>query len=121
VWDAGTGKTIAGPFKGHTHVVNSVVFSYPNGSHIISGSEDCTIRVWDAHSDDTIAVPEDFTVEGDGWITNNSNLLFWVSPDFHPYLPHPRNTLVIGPEGTAFIDYHCLKIGKSWSECYEAS
>src|SRR5437016_5190676 len=30
VWDVSTGKTVAGPFKGHTGWVNSVVFS-PNG------------------------------------------------------------------------------------------
>jgi WD40 repeat protein len=114
VWDLSTGKTIV-VFGGHTHAVNSVAFS-PNGSRIISGSFDYAIRVWEARKYD-----EDFTVGSTGWITRNNDILFWVSPGFHTYLPHPCNTLVIGPEGTASIDYHRLNIGESWSECYRPS
>jgi WD40 repeat protein len=36
--------------------VQSVAFS-PNGMHIISGSSDQTIRVWDARTGDTVAGP----------------------------------------------------------------
>jgi WD40 repeat protein len=35
--------------QGHTQVITSVAFS-PNGSQIISGSGDSTVRVWDAIS-----------------------------------------------------------------------
>ena len=35
--------------RGHTHAVNSVAFS-PDGRHIVSGSSDSTIRVWDAQT-----------------------------------------------------------------------
>ena len=53
LWDARTGDTVAGPFKGHT---DSVSFS-PDGMHIVSGSGDHTIRVWDAHTGDTVTRP----------------------------------------------------------------
>jgi WD40 repeat protein len=56
VWDACTGDTVAGPFKGHTNSVSSVAFS-PDGMRIVSGSHDQTIRVWDAHTGDTVAGP----------------------------------------------------------------
>jgi len=56
VWDAHTGNTIAGPFKGHTKPVSSVAFS-PDGMCIVSGSYDHTIRVWDARTGNTISGP----------------------------------------------------------------
>ena len=39
VWDAVTGKVVAGPLKGHTKGVLSVSFS-PDGKKIVSGSKD---------------------------------------------------------------------------------
>jgi WD40 repeat protein len=56
VWDATTGKVVAGPFTGHTDVVRSVAFS-PDRGHIASGSIDCTICVWDAITGKVIAGP----------------------------------------------------------------
>ncbi|KAB5595640.1 Vegetative incompatibility protein HET-E-1 [Ceratobasidium theobromae] len=58
IWvrDAHTGRDVAGPFKGHTDSVNSVVFS-PDGARIVSGSDDCTIRVWESHTGAPVADP----------------------------------------------------------------
>jgi WD40 repeat protein len=47
---------VAGPFTGHTDYVMSVAFS-PDGNHIVSSSEDQTIRVWDAMTGETAAGP----------------------------------------------------------------
>jgi len=47
VWNATTGQMEGSPFTGHTDSVNSVAFS-PDGTRIVSGSYDRTIRVWNA-------------------------------------------------------------------------
>ena len=51
-----TGQCIAGPFQGHTNGVNSVAYS-PDGSHIVSGSDDNTIRVLDLSTGQCVASP----------------------------------------------------------------
>ena len=51
-----TGGMEADPFTGHSDPVESVAFS-PNGQHIVSCSEDRTIRVWDAMMGEPAADP----------------------------------------------------------------
>ncbi|KAF5335874.1 hypothetical protein D9758_017233 [Tetrapyrgos nigripes] len=48
IWDANTGTAVGQPYQGHEDDINSVVFS-PDGSKIISGSDDQTVRIWDSH------------------------------------------------------------------------
>ncbi|KAF8152625.1 WD40-repeat-containing domain protein, partial [Crassisporium funariophilum] len=136
VWDARTGDTVAGPLEGHTGSVMSVAFS-PDGTHIVSGSYDATIRVWDARTgiavtdtfsgnplDATVSFPHrnidipymgQFTFSKNGWITAFDVPFVWITPNFRSQMPYPRNTLVIGPQGTTFIDYRSLFIGETWS------
>ena len=49
MWDVDTGSAVGKPFEGHTSRVISIACS-PNGLHIISGSTDTTIRLWDAET-----------------------------------------------------------------------
>ncbi len=51
-----TGEAAAGPFTGHTDWVTSVAFS-PDSQHIVSGSDDHTICVWNAMTGETAAGP----------------------------------------------------------------
>src|SRR6266571_4217113 len=51
-----TGETVAGPFSGHSDSVMSVAFSL-DGQHIVSDSDDRTIRVWKAITGETVAGP----------------------------------------------------------------
>jgi hypothetical protein len=52
VWDWASGKELA-ELCGHTDQIYAVVFS-PDGSRIVSGSNDRTIRLWDAQTFDEI-------------------------------------------------------------------
>ncbi|KAJ7488084.1 hypothetical protein FB451DRAFT_731708 [Mycena latifolia] len=51
VWCARTGECIAGPFSGHTARVSALAFS-ESGACIVSGSHDCTLRLWDTWTGD---------------------------------------------------------------------
>ncbi|PVF93520.1 WD40 repeat-like protein [Serendipita vermifera] len=53
---AQTGLPIGQPLLGHTHAIHAVAFS-PNGHQIASGSDDCTIRLWDAQTGQPIGKP----------------------------------------------------------------
>ncbi|EUC61975.1 eukaryotic translation initiation factor eIF2A [Rhizoctonia solani AG-3 Rhs1AP] len=48
----------ANPFKGHAEIVNSVQFS-PDGTRVVSGSDDKTVRVWDVEHGTTVVTPLD--------------------------------------------------------------
>jgi WD40 repeat protein len=44
VWSVSGGKEVAS-LAGHASYVMSVAFS-PDGQHIVSGSDDCLVKVW---------------------------------------------------------------------------
>ena len=52
----GTHKSVGVPLKGHTDAIYSIAFS-PDGKHIISGSHDKTIHIWDAKTYKSVGVP----------------------------------------------------------------
>jgi WD40 repeat protein len=47
LWDADTGQPVGQPLTGHADGVWSVAFS-PDGTRVVSGSVDTTVRLWDA-------------------------------------------------------------------------
>jgi len=53
VWDLGTGKALC-DLKGHIVLVN-VVEVTPDGGHVVSGSYDMTLRMWELQSGEEIA------------------------------------------------------------------
>ena len=56
LWDTATGVS-RGIFEGHTQRINTMVFS-PDGLILASGSDDCTIRLWDPHTGSSCGVLE---------------------------------------------------------------
>ena len=47
---------MTGSLKGHTHFVTAIATS-PDGRYVISGSEDCTLRIWDTTTGQTVTGP----------------------------------------------------------------
>ncbi|TDL15113.1 WD40 repeat-like protein [Rickenella mellea] len=60
VWNAEKGTVTFGPLRGHTDEVRCVAFS-PNGKHIVSGSYDKTIQIWNMDSD--VMAPDTGTIK----------------------------------------------------------
>jgi hypothetical protein len=63
IWDSGSTANHGGigshegkRRKGHVSTVHKVLFS-PNGEYAVSGSEDCTIRIWSVESGEELSSP----------------------------------------------------------------
>ncbi|CAE6433102.1 unnamed protein product [Rhizoctonia solani] len=141
VWNTHTGSPIAGPFLGHTGCVRSVAFS-PSGEHIVSGSDDKTIRIWkppipvgsvtqlDAPSCTDLQtegvlnsiLKGDFIFENSGWIkSRDSRLVFWFPSDIASMSPSPQSPIIITPKGSISMDFNYLLLGEQWNRCYTAN
>ena len=72
VWDADTSHPVGAPLTGQTGTVRSVAFS-PDGTRIVSGLGDRTVRVWDAATGQPVGAP----------LTGHTGVVFSVafSPD----------------------------------------
>ena len=118
------------PLKGHTDLVLSVGFS-PDGTRIVSGSEDRTIRIWNvidevkfrdqikpAISTDSVS-QKSSTVSRleNGWIEGPAGeLIFWVLPEWRTFLKFFPCILVIGQSRVKF-DHRTSSHGTEWIKC----
>ena len=108
---------------GHTGVVQSVAF-FADGDHIMSASEENTIRIWDI----TSLLSQQRREGMDCWSCSKSVLVLehavvydhgHINPLFYPLYPfrHPRNTLIIGE--CVDIDFTNFVHGEDWVKCRE--
>jgi hypothetical protein len=118
-----TGETAAGPFTGHTDRVISVAFS-PDGQHIVSGSDDRTIRVSNVTIGNTEATNDvDFTdhsvIDDEGWICgSNGELLMWI-PSVHRVCLHRPSTICISGKRGTTLNLSNFVHGHSWATCID--
>ena len=141
MWDASTGAALQ-KLNGHTDFVNSVAFSH-DGIHIVSGSDDKSVRVWDAPTgaalqqlnghivsdSDVISIwvwnemhhGVLWTSTFHGWIVSLpiQNRLMWIPEGIHNIIRRPYNSLIISQEGYAHVDFQCCKFGNKWVGCYK--
>ena len=115
VWDASTGVELK-KLKGHTGWVDSVAFSC-DGSRIVSGSEDKSVRVWDVSM---IGHKKHFVcnMSDKNWIISSQRRdhLMWVPKEAN--LVQGFNILIISHSGFATVDFHQSMIGDDWVHCY---
>ena len=119
-------------------------YSY-DGTHIVSGSDDKSVRVWGASIDaeqqqlnghTPIVSGSDeksiwvrnridhgviWTSNMDGWIVSlpGHDRLVWMPQGIREVIYHPYNTLVISQKGYAHIDFQGCNVGTKWAECYK--
>ncbi|KAI9568338.1 hypothetical protein HD554DRAFT_2099589 [Boletus coccyginus] len=109
------------PLRGHESWVMSVAFS-ADGTRIVSGSDDKTIRI-------NTAIESSFTFQDgrgvpafssnskleNGWLYDvNGNILFWVPPMNRAGLYYPQTIMVIGAQATQ-IDLGRFMHGEHWT------
>ncbi|KAG2069068.1 hypothetical protein BDR04DRAFT_1022573, partial [Suillus decipiens] len=116
LWDAATGQPVGEPLRGYTDQVLSVWFS-PDGTHIVSGSQDETSAV-EAFDNNRNSTPFVLNVDS-GWVVGpKGRLLFWVPlASRHPFYS-PGTSLVI-PRGGTELDLSHMTHGRHWQKCRE--
>ena len=116
MWDALTGAELQ-QLDGYTPTVTSVAFSH-DGTHIVSGSNDNSIRVWNRTHHSVL-----WTTTKDGWILSlpGQDYLMWMPQGIHEVIHHPYETLIISQKGYAYIDFQDCNLGTKWAKCYKPS
>ncbi|KAG8214192.1 WD40-repeat-containing domain protein [Butyriboletus roseoflavus] len=107
IFNPHSGQCMVGPMQGHTESILSIAYS-PDGSYIVSGSADRTLRIWSTSTGQYVAGPFQHT----DWVSSVA------------YSPH-NNCIISGSfdgtirvwtlqPGVAFEDWHQKEDG--WVE-----
>jgi WD40 repeat protein len=122
-WDAEAGDNIGKPLAGHTKDVNYIACS-SDGSRLVSGSADKTIKIWDAKTAPFYNLSERFNtdldveMENDGWIFQKGQRLLWVPEDCRSGLRSAAllTIPVTGYNRMVRLDISQMRHGSSWAE-----
>jgi WD40 repeat protein len=106
--------------EGHGYNVVSVAYS-PDGTQIVSGAHDKTVRIWDVS---TIHTPryirqQDPDRKHTGWLlspTDTSNYLMFVP--LTALLPDDSNILTFPATAVPYLDLSNAKLGEEWEACF---
>ena len=123
MWDAETGEALGVPLRGHTDYVRCIAIS-PDGSYVVSGSDDKTVRMWDLHPPvcstanltralcsafSFLQEPTSLTLNEEGWV---------VDPDGQLLMCIPIHSHLILDDSWE-VDLSCFAHGTSWVQCRE--
>jgi hypothetical protein len=98
-----------------------VAFS-PDGQHIVSGSNDRTIRVTNVtigktETTNDVGFTDHFRINDEGWVCGSKGeLLMWISSVHRVYLHRPSTIWISGKRG-AVLDLSNFVHGRSWGTC----
>uniref|UniRef100_A0A8H8CGW4 Nephrocystin 3-like N-terminal domain-containing protein n=1 Tax=Psilocybe cubensis TaxID=181762 RepID=A0A8H8CGW4_PSICU len=127
VWDWATYPLVKSlpPFKGHVGFVNSLAFSQ-NGDQIVSGSDDCTIRVWKVEAEtvghEELPSVDISKVDGDGWIRGvHGELIICIPQTYLPALQRPESTVAIFANNPIRLDFSKFLHGQEWYSSYSTN
>ena len=113
VWNETTGQCVVGPFEGHTTWIASVTYS-PDGHHIVTESEDSSIKVWKAQelvSFDRLSVKH-------SWIQFSDGMYGWVIHWNQNSFALPVPSLVISSANTFQVEVDSALFEESWTSCW---
>lgn len=83
MWNVETGETVLGPLKGHTGAVFCVAFSLDD-RRIVSGSLDCSVRIWDVQTGKQLLESEEHkTPVCSVAFSSDSSRVAFSDDDFH--------------------------------------
>jgi WD40 repeat protein len=105
-----TGRAVGEPWKGHTRAVRSIAYS-PDGHHIVSGSDDNTIRIWDVDTGRAVGGSDDKTIriwDAESPIQTRDHQLVedQQQVDLSSTGPHPNALFISGLKISLIPDSH---------------
>ncbi|KAI0314709.1 WD40-repeat-containing domain protein [Amylostereum chailletii] len=138
IWDRASGEQLCPPLRGHKGAVLALAVS-ADEKLLVSGGADHTVALWNVDFTREMRWPEvsEHTMVGsvsvcatdnegmiqeradmeDGWVTHNSDKLFWVPPPLRKGLCLPPQVGILGaPE--LYIDFRHFVHGKEWTRCH---
>ena len=117
IWAIDTGEMVASPLEGHTDCVTCVAFS-PDGKHIVSSSDDKTIRIWKTPYVDKFSDCHFDSLSGWFHTSDGHGLLFWVPPHHRGSVCGTDTITVMNRNMTKF-DFADFVHGTDWMKCHK--